>query len=43
MKGVGGKNLKHSDKLGNMKAEYDELINLRRTQARTEGRIQDTL
>lgn len=28
-----GKNSKHSDKLGSMKAEYDEPINLSRTQA----------
>ena len=38
-----GKNPKHSDKLGNMKAEYDEPINLRRTQTPNMGRIEDNL
>lgn len=34
-----GENPKHSDKLGNMKAEYDEPINLQRTQTLSRSRV----
>lgn len=37
-----GKNPKHSDELENMEMEYDEPINLRRTETHGMGRIQDT-